>query len=133
VTRRDAQTSARTHDQVITAISEGLVALLEESYGRAPTRMKSYYEDDLVVCVHNGGFSRAEQTLLDGGHGSTVIQQRIEIQQRKRDRLEAVIERATGRRVIAFMNGNQDDPEMMSEMFILAPTDLLDDQPTPAP
>jgi uncharacterized protein YbcI len=118
---------------VITAISEGLVALLEESYGRAPTRMKSYYEDDLVVCVHNGGFSRAEQTLLDGGHGSTVIQQRIEIQQRKRDRLEAVIERATGRRVIAFMNGNQDDPEMMSEMFILAPTDLLDDQPTPAP
>jgi hypothetical protein len=35
--------------------------------------------------------------------------------------------------VIAFMNGNQDDPEMMSEMLILAPTDLLDDQPTPAP
>jgi uncharacterized protein YbcI len=118
---------------VIAAISEGLVALLEEFYGRAPTRMKSYYEDDLVMCVHTGGFSRAEQTLLKGGHGPTVIQQRIEIQQRKRDRFEAVIERATGRRVIAFMNGNQNDPEMMSEMFILAPTDLLDDQPTPAP
>jgi uncharacterized protein YbcI len=94
--------------------------------------MKSYYQDDLVVCVHGGGFSRAEQTLLEGGHDSAVIQQRIEIQQRMRDRLEAVIERATRRRVIAFMSGNQDDPEMMCELFILAPTDLLDDQPTPS-
>jgi uncharacterized protein YbcI len=118
---------------VIAAISEGLVALLEEFYGRAPTRMKSYYEDDLVVCVHGGGFSRAELTLLDGGHGSAAIQQRTEIQQRKRDRFQAVIERATGRRVIAFMTGNQDNPEMMSELFILAPTDLLDDQPTLRP
>jgi len=62
------------------------------------------------VCVLGGGFARAEQTLLDGGHGSAVIQQRTEIQQRMRDRFEAVIERATGRRVIAFMSGNQDDP-----------------------
>jgi hypothetical protein len=45
--------------------------------------------------------------------------------------LEAVIERATDRRVIAFMSGDQDDPEMMCEMFFLAPTDLLGDQPTP--
>lgn len=94
--------------------------------------MKSYYQDDLVVCVHGGGFSRAEQTLLDGGHCSAVIQQRTEIQQRMRDRFEAEVERATGRRVIAFMSGNQDDPEMMCELFILAPTDLLDDPPTPA-
>jgi uncharacterized protein YbcI len=93
---------------VIAAISDGVVALLKQLYGRAPTRMKSYYQDDLVVCVHGGGFSRAEQTLLDGGHGSGVIQQRIEIQQRMRDRFEAVIERATGRRVIAFMSGHQD-------------------------
>jgi hypothetical protein len=49
-----------------------------------------------------------------------------------RDRFEAVIERANGYSVIAFISGNQDDPEMMSAMFILAPTDLLDDQPSPA-
>jgi len=30
-----------------------------------PTRTKSYYEDDLVVCVLRGGFSRVEQTLLE--------------------------------------------------------------------
>jgi hypothetical protein len=44
-----------------------------------------------------------------------------------RERFAAVIERATGRRVIGFMSGNQQDPDTMCEVFILAPTDLVDD------
>jgi uncharacterized protein YbcI len=40
---------------------------LKEFYGRGPTGTKSYYEGDLVVCVLRGGFSRVEQTLLEGG------------------------------------------------------------------
>ena len=54
---------------MLTAISDGMVALLKEFYGRGPTRTKSYYEDDLVVCLLRGGFSRVEQTLLEGGRG----------------------------------------------------------------
>jgi uncharacterized protein YbcI len=116
-----------THGDVLTAISDGLVGLLKEFYGRGPTRAKSYYEDDLVVCLLRGGFTRVEQTLLEGGRGASVIQQRLDFQQVMRDRFEAVIERATGRRVIGFMSGNQQDPDMMCEVFILAPTDLVDD------
>jgi hypothetical protein len=44
-----------------------------------------------------------------------------------RERFEAVIEHATGRRLIGFMSGNQQHPDMMCEVFILAPTDLIDD------
>ncbi len=95
---------------MLTAISDGLVALLKEFYGRGPTRAKSYYEDDLVVCVLRGGFSRVEQTLLEGGRGSAVIQQRMEFQDLMRERFETVIENATGRRVIGFMSGNQQAP-----------------------
>ena len=43
-----------------------------------------------------------------------------------RARFEAVIEHATGRRVIGFMSGNQQHPDMMCEVFILAPSDLVD-------
>jgi uncharacterized protein YbcI len=67
-----------------------------------------------------------EQTLLEGGRGSAVIQQRMEFQDLMRERFEAVVERATGRRVIGFMSGNQQHPDMMCEVFILAPTDLVD-------
>jgi uncharacterized protein YbcI len=123
----DLTTSSQSHGEVLTAISDGMVALLKDFYGRGPTRTKSYYADDLVVCVLRGGFSRVEQTLLDGGRGSAVISQRMEFQDVMRERFDAVIEDATGRRVIGFMSGNQQDPDMMCEVFILAPTDLLDE------
>ena len=128
---RDVQSPPQRHGDVRTAISDGLVALLKEFYGRGPTRAKSYYEDDLVVCLLRGGFSRVEQTLLEGGRGDSVIQQRMEFQDLMRERFEAVVERATGRRVIGFMSGNQQDPDIMCEVFILAPTDLLDEEELP--
>jgi uncharacterized protein YbcI len=131
VSQREGKSVASAHGDVLTAISDGLVALLKEFYGRGPTRAKSYYEDDLVVCLLRGGFTRVEQTLLAGGRGSSVIQQRMEFQELMRERFEAVIEEATGRQVIGFMSGNQQHPDMMCEVFILAPTDLMDDEDSP--
>ena len=128
VSPHDAQSTPHKHGDVLTAISDGMVALLKEFYGRGPTRTKTYFEDDLVVCLLRGGFSRVEQTLLDGGRGSSVIQQRMDFQDLMRDRFEAVIEAATGRRVIGFMSGNQQDPDIMCEVFILSGTDLVDDE-----
>jgi len=121
--------SSQSHGDVLTAISDGLVALLKEYYGRGPTRVKSYFQDDLVVCLLRGGFSRVEQTLLDGGRGAAVIEQRMEFQDLMRARFEAVVEKATGRKVIGFMSGNQQDPDLMCEVFILDPTDLVDPVP----
>jgi uncharacterized protein YbcI len=60
-----------------------------------------------------------------------VIQQRMEFQELMRQRFEGVIESATGRRVIGFMSGNQQHPDMMCEVFILAPTDLVDHEELP--
>jgi uncharacterized protein YbcI len=127
----NAQSTSTEHGDVLTAISDGLVALLKEFYGRGPTRTQSYYADDLVVCVLRGGFSRVEQTLLEGGRGAAVIRQRMEFQDLMRERFEAVVERATGRRVIGFMSGNQQHPDMMCEVFILAPSDLVDPEEIP--
>ena len=124
-------TTAHSHGDVLTAISDGMVALLKEYYGRGPTRAKSYFQDDLVVCVLRGGFTRVEETLMSGGRGAAVIQQRMEFQELMRDRFAAVIEDATDRQVIGFMSGNQQHPDIMCEVFILAPTDLVDDGEVP--
>jgi hypothetical protein len=50
----------------------------------------------------------------------------MEFQDLMRERFEAVIEQATGRQVIGFMSGNQQDPDIMCEVFILSPTDFVD-------
>jgi uncharacterized protein YbcI len=113
-----------------TAISNGMVALLKDFYGVGPTQAKTYYHDDLVVCLMRGGFTRVEQTLLEGGRTTAVIQQRMEFQEVMRDRFVSVIEDATGRRVVGFMSGNQQNPDMICEVFVLAPTDLVEgDEP----
>jgi uncharacterized protein YbcI len=110
---------------VRTEISDGIVALLKEFYGRGPERTKTYVSDDLVVCVLRGGFTRVEQTLLEGGHGEDVIRQRMAFQRVMRHRFEQVVEHATGRKVIGFMSGNHQDPDMICEVFVLAPNDVV--------
>jgi uncharacterized protein YbcI len=124
----EAQQSDRSTapGDVRTEISDGLVALLKEYYGRGPERTRTYVSDDLVVCLLRGGFTRVEQTLLESGHGGDVIRQRMVFQDVMRDRFEAVVEKATGRKVIGFMSGNQQDPDMICEVFVLAPTTLVD-------
>jgi len=113
--------------EILTAVSDGIVALFKDFYGKGPTRAKTYYEDDLVVCLLRGGFTRVEETLRDAGRGHEVILQRMAFQDVMRDRFEAVIQQATGRRVIGFMSGNQQDPDMLCEIFVLAPSDLVDE------
>jgi len=117
----------KEHGETLAAISDGLVSLLKEYYGVGPTQAKTYYHDDLVVCVLRGGFTRVEKTLLAGGRGRAVIQQRMEFQEVMRQRFEAVVQGATGRPVIGFMSGNQQEPDMICEVFVLSPTDLVEE------
>jgi uncharacterized protein YbcI len=119
--RRQQQGEARS------AISDGIVGLLKDYYGVGPTEAKTYFHEDLVVCLLRGGFTRVEQTLLEGGRTAAVIQQRMEFQEIMRDRFIAVVEGATGQRVVGFMSGNQQEPDMICEVFVLAPTDLVSD------
>jgi uncharacterized protein YbcI len=125
--RADIEYPSKAHGEVLTAISDGMVALLKEYYGVGPTQAKTYYQDDLVVCVLRGGFTRVEQTLLNGDRGEAVIVQRMAFQEVMRQRFEAVIQHATGRPVIGFMSGNQQNPDMICEVFILSPTDLIEE------
>ena len=64
-----------------------------------------------------------EQTLLDAGRSEVVIEQRMEFQEVMRDRFVAVVEEATGRSVIGFVSGNQQAPDMVCELFVLAEPD----------
>jgi uncharacterized protein YbcI len=112
---------------MLTAISDGLVALVKEHYGKGPTQARTYYQDDLVLCLLRGGFTRVEETLRQGGRGEAVLLQRLAFQGIMRERFEDVVKAATGRRVVGFMSGNSQQPDMMCEVFILAPADRVDE------
>ena len=106
-----------------------MVQLHKEFYGRGPTRAKTYFNDDLVVVLMRGGFTQVEDTLLKAGRGDSVIQQRADFQDVMLSRFTEVIEEETGRKVVAMMSGTHQDPDLLSEVFVLETTDLLADDP----
>jgi uncharacterized protein YbcI len=117
----DHERASAPPGEVRTRISDGIVALIKHHYGRGPEQARAYYVDDIVVCVLRGGFTRVEQTLLEAGRTDAVIEQRMVFQDVMVEHFRAVVEDATGRKVVAFMSGNQQGPDMTCEVFVLAP------------
>lgn len=112
---------------VLANISRRIVQLHKEFYGKGPTKAKTYVLDDIVVVLMRGGFTRVEETLLQSGRGESVKQQRADFQQAMREPFRQVIEEETGRKVIAFMSGSHQHPDLLGEMFVLEAADVLSD------
>lgn len=114
------------------AISGRIVALHKEFYGRGPTKAKTYYHGDVITVLLRGGFTKVEETLREGGRGREVIDQRMAFQQVMRGRYSEAIEELTGRNVVGFMSGNQQDPDMICEVFVLESADMADEHAQPS-
>jgi uncharacterized protein YbcI len=113
--------SVSSGGEIVATISRRLVQLLKEYYGKGPTRAKTYYQDDVVLVLLRGGFTRVEETLRQEGQGGAVIEQRMRFQDVMAERFTEVVEEATGRKVVAFMSGSYQQPDIISELFVLEP------------
>lgn len=113
-------TQSAGRGEIRTRIADGLVGLFKEYYGRGPDQARVYYVDDVITCILRGGFTRVEETLLDAGRRDIVIEQRMMFQEVMSDRFTALVQELTGREVIGFVSGNQPNPEMTCEVFVLA-------------
>ena len=102
-------------------ITRSVVGLHKEFIGQGPTNARTYIGEDLVVCVLQGGFSRAERTLLEGGRRGVVIRQRQALEEVLRQPLSDMIERLAERRVVGFGSAVQPDGELSTVVFHLEP------------
>ena len=110
-------------------ISRHIVQLHKQYYGRGPTGAKTYFAEDVVVVLMHGGFTTVEETLLEQGRGEAVIAQRMQFQEVMREKFSEVVEQELGRRVVAFMSGSHQQPDLLVETFVLQPqgSELLAD------
>jgi uncharacterized protein YbcI len=116
------------HDQTETArgrsasaISNAVVGIYREYTGRGPTQAKATITDDHVAVVLEDTLLKAERTLAAEGATDTVRTLRRRFQDTMRDDLVAAVERATGRRVRAFMSDHQLEPDCAVEFFLFEP------------
>lgn len=106
---------------VVADISNDIVKMMREHFGKGPTQAKTIWHDDVVVAVLRGGFTVAEQTLYRNGKGQLVDEARRAMQDVFEREMRACVERHTGRRVEAFLSANHHDPDASVEIFLLAP------------
>jgi uncharacterized protein YbcI len=103
-------------------ISRRMVQIHKRSYGKGPTKARTYWTGDVVTVVLRGGLTRDERTLLEAGRGPAVLEHRLQFHEAMRGRFKAELEQLTGRTVVGVMSGIQiEPPEMAAHVFILAP------------
>jgi uncharacterized protein YbcI len=103
-------------------VTRDLVQLHREYYGKGPTKARSYMINDTLISFLKGGFTTVETTLIDEGKADTVHEMRRSFQTAMEDRFRVVVERATGRGVIAYMSQIHTAPDIAVELFVLEPT-----------
>jgi uncharacterized protein YbcI len=101
-------------------ISNEIVRLQAEYYGKGPTRAKTYIVEDLVVVVLEESFTRAEKTLVERGEREAVEHIRRRFQQQMADSFTSVVEQATGRKVKTFLSETNVQQDVSVETFLLA-------------
>ena len=102
-------------------ISRAMVALFKESTGRGPNRARTYIEDSLVITVLYDTMTKAEKTLKNENREDTIRSLRRIFQGTFRDDAIEIVERLTGRKVLAFLSDHAVEPDYAIEAFVLEP------------
>jgi uncharacterized protein YbcI len=101
-------------------ISNAIARLHKQYIGRGPTNSRTTIDGDLVVCLLEGGYTRAEQTLEDNNKSDLVAAGRLGLQEAMRQAMVEVVEQVLGRAVRSFMSANDLHRNLQVEVFVLA-------------
>lgn len=116
-----AQAQPARHESVAASVSNALVHLHKEFYGKGPVKAKTYFVDDTVLCMLAGGFTTFERTLIEQGNADQVETMRRAFQRAMEDKFRGAIEEIVGCAVIAYISQVNVDPDLAVELFVLEP------------
>jgi uncharacterized protein YbcI len=100
-------------------VSNAMVGLKKDFYGKGPTKAKTFLNDNYVFCVMEGGLTRNEQTLIERGHEDLVRTYRLRFQEAMEGPTVEAIQRITGRSVIGYHSQIVFKPDRAFEIFVL--------------
>jgi|1186.fasta_scaffold201614_2 uncharacterized protein YbcI len=104
---------------LLAAISNAMVGLKKEYYGKGPVKAKTYVNDNIVFCVLQGGLTRNEETLIAAGEEKLVREFRLRFQEAMGQATMDAIAELTGRRVLTYQSQIVFDPDHSFEIFVL--------------
>jgi uncharacterized protein YbcI len=115
-------TDQERHGLLMVEISNAMVHLYKELFGRGPTKVRtSYAGPNLLVSTLENSLTRIEQTMADAGEHERLRDLRMHFQYLGEEDFVRAVEQITGRKVRAFVSGMDTRQDVASELFYLEP------------
>jgi uncharacterized protein YbcI len=109
------------------AISNAMVKIYKEMFGRGPTRARTNFAgSDIVVCTLRDTLTPAERNMVKLGEDRRLRDIRMLFQYAAEQQFRGTIEELTGRKVVAFVSGLDTGQDVATEVFYLEPQDGAD-------
>jgi uncharacterized protein YbcI len=122
----DPQADPQPYRQVVgwllQDVSNAMVALHKEQFGRGPTKAQSHMAGpDALMCVLDDALLPAERAMVDMGEHQRVRESRMFFQVATAEQFIAAVERITGRTVRAFASATDPQQGTVMENFVFEP------------
>jgi len=101
------------------AISNAVMRLTNELYGRGAARTRTFVTDAHVFCALEGLLTSVERTLVEAGETELVRELRTRFMQMVRPMFAAEVARLAGRQVLAMESQLVFDPDTLFLIFVL--------------
>jgi uncharacterized protein YbcI len=113
---------AREGQSVQLAVSNAMVRLYKEQFGRGPTKARTNFAgpDALLVTLEDS-LTPAERSMAAMGEHQRLRDVRMFFQYATEDQFRQTVEELTGRKVRAFVSGLDAEQDVSSELFYFEP------------
>ena len=114
-------TPASSGYSVAAQISKDIVKLLSSYTGRGPTKARTTLNTNFATVLLEDALTKAERNLVAAGEHDSVRRQRSLFNRLMRDEAVAIVERATSRRVRAFLSDLSPETDVALFAFVFDP------------
>jgi len=106
------------------ALSNAMVKLYKEQFGRGPTKARTHFAGpDVLITTLENSMTPAERNLVAMGEHQRLRDTRMFFQYATEGHFRETVERISGRTVWAFVSGIDTQQDVSSEVFYLEPLD----------
>ena len=109
-------------ESTLSAVSNEMVRLYKEQFGRGPTKVVSHFAgSDTLICTLENTLTPAERNLAALGEHQRLRDVRLFFQHVTENQFVEAVERTTGRKVRGFISGIDTTKDISAEVFYLYP------------
>ncbi|MDP1847465.1 MAG: Na-translocating system protein MpsC family protein [Solirubrobacteraceae bacterium] len=118
----EQEEDGRAGENVLSAISNEMVRLYKEQFGRGPTKTRTNWAGpDILVVTLEQTFTPAERSLQRMGEHQRLRDLRLLFQYASVATFCEPVERLIGRKVRAFISGIDTQADIATELYLLYP------------